>query len=239
MKMQIISLTLFILMGSLTQAKTFRNAYISFEMPDTWKCNLEQTEWVCRSDQAQTSKEAIIILTAKETGPTDSFGLYESHLNNPITSPTKGGGSTTSKVIYKVKNVKINEQPWLDSLHLGSEIPMYYTRYLATVKDKIAVLITFSAHKSFYQKYSTDFFNSVKSLQIVAGGNISQQPIVRGGGGTIGQPMVAPLNGPAFTLPDESNFNQKPTSKKSLFGGIAFILAAVGIYIYLKSKKKI
>ncbi len=80
-----------ILLSFSAQAKVFRNAYISFEMPETWKCNLEQTEWVCRSEQNKESKEAIIILTAKEVGPTDSFPLYQTHLDAPITVTSRGG----------------------------------------------------------------------------------------------------------------------------------------------------
>ena len=59
------------------QSRTFKNAYISFEMQDNWKCNLEQTEWVCRAEDPQEAKEAVIILTAKEKGPTDSYPNYE------------------------------------------------------------------------------------------------------------------------------------------------------------------
>lgn len=51
----------FLLVGSLSEARTFKNAYISFEMLDTWKCKLEQTEWVCRAEDPQESKEAVII----------------------------------------------------------------------------------------------------------------------------------------------------------------------------------
>ncbi len=53
-------------------------------------------------------------------------------------------------------------------MHLGSEIPHYYTRYLATVKGKIAVLVTFSAHKLHYTKYSSEFFRAIKSLRVIA-----------------------------------------------------------------------
>ena len=66
--------------------RTFKNAYISFEMLDNWKCQLEQTEWVCRAEDPQESKEAVIILTAKEKGPTDTFELYQNHMSSPITT---------------------------------------------------------------------------------------------------------------------------------------------------------
>ncbi|MCX7977837.1 MAG: hypothetical protein N2578_02415, partial [Bdellovibrionaceae bacterium] len=164
-------LSLLILLSSSAQAKVFRNAYIAFEIPETWKCVLEQTEWVCRHDGGPESKEAIIILTAKEVGPTDSFPQYEAHLASPITA--KGVASATqSKIVYKPKMVKINDQQWVDGLHLGSEVGSYYTRYLATIKDNIAILVTLSTHKNFYTKYSGEFFKTVQSLRVIASKNL-------------------------------------------------------------------
>lgn len=220
-------------------SRVFRNAYISFEMPDSWKCSLEQTEWVCRSEQATASKEAIIILTAKEVGPSDSFPLYTAHLNSPISIELKGGGAAQSKVIYKATSYKINDQMWIDGLHLGSEVPSYYTRYLATIKKNISILVTLSAHKLYYQKYSQDFFNVVKSLRVIAAGNISDRPslstIGSGNGGLLGpggQSFPADLIIPENTLPD------KKSSKKAILVGLALILGSAGIYFLLKSKNK-
>lgn len=227
----------FILLAFQAQAKVFRNAYISFEMPETWKCALEQTEWVCRSEQAKESKEAIIILTAKEVGPTDSFPLYEAHLNSPIPLALKTGGTAVSKIVYKAKNVQINDQPWIDGLHLGSEVPNYFTRYLATIKEKIAILVTFSAHKNYYTKYSQDFFKAVMSLRVIASKNLTSRPDlgpIRPGSETLGAPISAAM--PAdMANPDEMN---KSGGNKSLIFGAALLLAALGIYIFLRARKK-
>ena len=38
------------------QAKLFRNAYVQFELPAQWNCNLEGTEWVCSSQNKIDSK---------------------------------------------------------------------------------------------------------------------------------------------------------------------------------------
>jgi hypothetical protein len=228
-----------ILLSFSAQAKVFRNAYIAFEMPETWKCNLEQTEWVCRSEQTKESKEAIIILTAKEVGPTDSFPLYEGHLNAPITANLKGGGTAESKVVYKAKNVQINEQPWVDSLHLGSEVPNYFTRYLATIKDRIAILVTFSAHKAYYTKYSADFIKAVMSLRVIASKNIMGSPDlgpIRPGSETLGSGIGSAM--PADMYQDGANGGAGGgAAKKALFAG-ALLLAVLGILIFLKAKKK-
>lgn len=235
LKLQIIASLSLILLSFSAHAKVFRNAYISFEMPETWKCNLEQTEWVCRSEQNKESKEAIIILTAKEVGPTDTFPLYETHLNTPITINAKGV-SQSSKVVYKAKTVQINDQNWIDSLHMSSEVPNYFTRYVATIKDKIAILVTFSAHKQFYTKYSQDFFKAVMSLRVIATKDIRSRPDlgpIRPDSGTLGGPIGSAMPADMY----QSENTEKGGHKNLLLAG-AILLAALGVFIFLKSKRK-
>lgn len=237
MKYSVLTFLAFILLSFTSHAKVFRNAYIAFEMPETWKCNLEQTEWVCRSEQTKEAKEAIIILTAKEVGPTDTFPLYEAHLNSPISVNLKGGGAASSKIVYKSKKVQINDQPWIDSLHLGSEVPNYFTRYLATIKDKIAILVTFSAHKQYYTKYSQDFFKAVMSLRVIASKNLSMRPDlgpIRPGSETLGGPIGSAM--PADMYQEE--MTQAKGGNKGLLLGAALLLAALGTLIFLRAKKK-
>ena len=219
------------------QAKTFRNAYLSFELPNGWNCSLEQTEWVCRSESTKQSKEAIIILTAKEVGPTDSYPLYAAHLNSPITLNLKTGGTSQSKIVYKAKNVQINDQPWIDGLHLGSEVPNYFTRYLATIKGRIAVLVTFSAHKQFYTNYSQDFFKAVMSLRVIETKDLINHPDlgpIRPGSESLGGGIQNAMPGDMYNPDDQAS---KSHSNKPLLLGIALLLAALGIYIFLKKKK--
>jgi hypothetical protein len=237
MKLRMFASLAVILLSFSAHAKVFRNAYISFEMPETWKCNLEQTEWVCRSEQNKESKEAIIILTAKEVGPTDTFALYENHLNSPIALTGKSG-TGDSKIVYKAKNVQINDQNWIDSLHLGSEVGNYFTRYLATIKEKIAILVTFSAHKQYYTKYSQDFFKAVMSLRVIASKNLSMRPDlgpIRPGSETLGGSISSAM--PQDMYQEGMEGGGKGGSKTMLLLG-ALILAALGAVIYLRAKKK-
>lgn len=230
-----------VILTSLTlEAKVFRNAYVAFELPDTWKCVLEHTEWVCRSESDKESKEAIIILTAKEVGPTDSFEAYTQHLNSPQSSSAKQGGSgTLSRVISPAKQVKINDHIWIDGLHMGSEVQNYYTRYLATIKDGISVLVTLSAHKNSYTKYSNDFFNTVKTLRVIASKNFMAKP--DGGPVLPGQTYGTQMN-PATPseMPGPNGVNgtsNGKTSTKTLLLGIAIILAIIAAYVLIKMKK--
>lgn len=236
MKFQL--LICFLLISSLTQAKVFRNAYISFEMPDAWKCNLEQTEWVCRSELSKEAKEAIIILTAKEVGPTDSLQMYDAHLGENITNTSRSGNKITSKVIYKPKHVTINDSEWIDGLHQGSEVENYFTRYMATIKDNIAILVTLSAHKDFYTKYSSqDFFKTINSLRVIAAKNLLSQPDLgplRPGSETLGAPISQSM--PTDMLP-QGEAPKKKAKNKLLLYGLAGALALAGIFLVLRSKK--
>ena len=225
------------------QARTFKNAYISFEMQDSWKCKLEQTEFVCRSEDPQESKEAVIIFTAKEKGPTDSFPIYFEHLNKPITAPAKTGALLTSTVTIAPREVLINDQKWLDSLHVNSEIQNYYTRYLPTIKDQIAVLITFTAHNSKYQKHAAHFAETVKSLRV----NSTKDLNANSGGGSVGGAggpgIYSNVNNgiPPDMMGEDyesSNDGKGSLFKNEMFLGFLLLLIAAGIYIGIKIYQK-
>lgn len=224
-----------------TDAKIFRNAYVSFELPETWKCVLEHTEWVCRSEIDKESKEAIIILTAKEVGPTDSFEAYIQHLNTPQSNSGKTAG-VPSKIIYPPKKVQINDHTWIDGLHMASEVPNYFTRYLATIKDKVAVLVTFSAHKNHYTRYSQDFFKAVQSLRVIASKNLLGRPDtpLRPGQETLGAPINTAMPGNldgVEPMPDTNSSSSGTDKTKALLIFIALALAAAALFVFLKMKK--
>ena len=216
-------------------SKTFKNAYITFELPEKWKCNLDQTEWVCRSEDPVESKEAIIILTAKEVGPTDSFPLYESHLTNPISVQTKGGRTLTSKPQYKPKTDKFNDQQWIDGLHLESEVENFFTRYLATIKDRIAVLVTFSAHKLHYSKYSADFMKAIQSMRIHATRDLLAQSNsgIRPGGEMLGGSIQ---NAIPSDLVDQSMGVRKKSRNKMILVGVGVLALAAIAFLLLRKK---
>ena len=237
-------------------AKIFRNSYVSFELPPKWDCYLENTAWVCRyaiaktckgaksgskgcKDQKQKTKEAIIILTAKEVGPKDSFQIYHKHLKTPRPIVTRKGVRAKSKIIH-VKHVSIANHRWIDGMHLGSEIPHYYTRYLATIKGNIAVLVTFSAHKLFYTKYSHHFFRAIKSMRVVAtkASTIKPRELKKQKPGTLGVNIEGHL-GEAIDAEGDSDFDaaDNEDSSTGLLFFAAFVLAAIGIYIWMKGRR--
>jgi hypothetical protein len=230
------TLTLIFIMLCLESAEAtlFRNSYVSFELPPNWKCQVEETEWVCQALNTNKSREAVIILTAKEVGPMDSLHAYSTHLKAPKTL----SNGMASK-IYFSRQININSHPWIDGMQFASELPNYFTRYLATVKGRIAILVTFSSHKLHYTKYSNDFFKAIMSLRVVASQNLlaNNRPILRPGGGeTMGingtnLPMVEFEEG----MPSEED-NRGSSSRSTIFL-LAIIIAALGIYLYIKNRK--
>lgn len=239
-----------------TQAKVFRNSYISFELPTKWDCYLENTVWICRyaiskqclgaksnsqtcKDQRKKTREAIIILAAKEVGPKDSFKEYYNHLKEPRPIVTKQGKRTTSKVVH-VKPISVQKQKWIDGMHLGSEIPHYYTRYLATIKGNIAVIVTFSAHKLYYTKYSADFFKAIKSLRVLAtkAQTVSKRELNPHGIGVMGEP------GPHIDIAldnigemDEGMADSEGSGLDTFLLIGAALLALAGIFIWFKGRR--
>jgi hypothetical protein len=240
-KFRVLLITLMTLCCMSAHAKRFRNAYVSFELPPNWNCKLEGSEWVCENDFSGKTKEAIIILTAKEVGPTDTLAAYLAHLQTPRMIAGAKGQLIKSQVIH-VKERMIANQMWVDGMHLGSEVGPYFTRYLATIKERIAILVTFSAHKEHFTKYSGDFIRAVESLRVVATRDSLGD---RGGGGvgggsseTIGAPIGQGVSQiPTDGLPTEGSGRGKKLSLINLLL-LAVILGAIGFYIYWKSKNK-
>jgi LPXTG-motif cell wall-anchored protein len=239
--MRLILLVGLLAMGSLADAKRFRNAYVSFDLPPNWNCKLEGAEWVCENEFMRGPKEAIIILTAKEVGPSDSLPAYLAQLQTPRTLMLRGGAQTKSQVIH-VKERMIGGQMWVDGMHLGSEIGPYFTRYLATIRERIAILVTFSAHKEHYTKYSGDFIRAVESLRVVAtrdalaGRGSSESLDARRGNETIGAPV-----GQTMPMLDSEGIPEPKSGAADMVINIligALLLGAVGGYLFFKSRKK-
>jgi hypothetical protein len=146
-------------------AKSFTNQYCEFELPTGWDCNLEGGEWVCQSSDAERQKEAIIILAAKVRGEQDTLADYQAYLKQIKTFNLPGSKSQVSEPKY-TEQKQINGHTWVDSLHLASEVPGFYTRYLATVKEDLGIAITFSVAKDFYSVYQGVFDKTVATLKV-------------------------------------------------------------------------
>jgi hypothetical protein len=158
-------LALLVLFSTNTWSKSFSNQYTEFELPPNWECVLEGSEYVCQSTNSDRRKEAIIILAAKIRGAQDTLDKYQAYLKRSKTYQLPGGKTQVSEP-KSVKVNKVNNHQWVDALHLASEVPGFYTRYLATVKEDLGVAITFSVVNTKYASYKGIFDNIVKSIKV-------------------------------------------------------------------------
>lgn len=242
------TLILFLSLGGLfCSAKVWNNSYVSFEMLDNWVCKPFGTDWVCHSSLSRQQKEAMIILTAKQAGSLDTLESYVNFLQRPRKNTTKSQ-SFTSKVFHS-KKVFINNHPWVDGFHKESEIPSYYTRYLATVccknsPQKLAILITYSAHENFYTTYASQFLKSIKSLRVLdvkQALNKIKKLKALGKSGSIGSYMEGVVGFDSDFQDGEISSQGKVfllgLSQVEFFGLLVILLGVLG-YIVFKFRKK-
>lgn len=223
-------------------ATKFANQFTEFELPPGWTCNLEVAEWVCQSTDPVKKKEAIIVLAAKLKGDQDSLDQYLTYLKAAKTFTSVSGKAMKSEPKY-AKTLNVNGHPWVDALHLESEIPGFYTRYFATVKDDIGVLVTYSIAKSKYQDYLKEFETMTNTLKVFrkAGGAINAKPQTA----DLMKPEIPSTisdNG-VFTAPVNPNGGgdqpaprpKAPSNDLTLYGIIG--AAAVAFFIIKKKKR--
>ncbi len=214
-------------------AAKFANQFVEFELPPRWQCNLEGAEWVCQSQDDGKKRDAMIVLAAKLKGDQDGLDQYVNMLKAPKVYQSLQGKTVRSEAKY-AKQVQINEHAWVDALHLESELPGFYTRYVATVKQDIGVLVTFSINKDKYNLYLADCENMVNTLKVFRkAGGINAAPA--------GTNLFANTNIPA-RIEDTSVFPSQPIQqqeniqKKADAGGelpIGFILLGGAVIGYL------
>ena len=157
-------------------AKTFKNSFLQFEMPDNWTCVLAGTEWICNPAAKSESREAVLIVAAKVVGPEDNFEAFQKNLRSPRTIQSRVGTPAKSQVL-QVKETKIQGQRWLEALHLGSEIEDFYTRYLVTVKEQLSILISLTCQKPQFTKYSSVFSQILPTIRIIASTQTLKAPL--------------------------------------------------------------
>ena len=220
-------------------AKTFSSQFSEFELPNGWDCALEGSEWVCQSENKDRKKEAIIILAAKYRGEQDSLDQYQAYLK-AAKSFSLPGGKTQISEAKSVAVREINGQRWVDALHLASEVPGFYTRYLATVKDSLGIAVTFSVAKDHYDSYQDIFEKIIATLKVFD---------QKGASGGTWKPKGAEgdLIAEGTYIPDSGSQTDISMQKKGKSGGsgdetttilIIVAVAAVAFFLIKARKKK-
>ena len=220
-------------------AAKFANQFVEFEKPLNWECSLEGAEWVCQSTDEQRKRDAIIVLAAKLKGDHDSLDKYQEYLAKPRVFNAPNGKSVKSDPKYaQIK--QFNAHPWVDALHLESEIPGFYTRYLATVKEDIGVLVTYSINKAKFADYQQQFDDLVKSIKVFRSPTLNAKTIGGQAGSLFTQsPHLAGGVNPLAEGIQPAKEGDKPKPKKADDDMMLYALglaAVVGFIIYKKKK---
>jgi hypothetical protein len=223
-------------------SKEFANDFLRFDLPPSWDCRLEGAEWICQSNNESKKKEAMIVFAAKKRGPKDSLEAYQEYLKKEKTFTLPGGNTVVSSPKY-IKPTSYSDHRWIDSLHLASEIPGFYTRYLASVKEDLAVVITFSVSKASYNIYAPVFDKMISGLRIYAQAKPSKVSLgSSGSSGHSGSAQTVAIGDDSFVAPAVSGKAIKADKSKS--GGedqsmlflIFGVIALVG-WVLMRKKK--
>jgi hypothetical protein len=138
--------------------------YVSFEQPDSWRCELNQGVYLCQGTQDPDRKESIVLSVATIAGEWDSLDAYEKYLKTPRTIQDDTGLELESKISY-TRRRNINGVTWIDSLQFNSELPGFWARYTATVQNKLAILVTYIVSDENYSKMAPKFEKMISTLK--------------------------------------------------------------------------
>lgn len=219
------------------EAKVFQNSYVSFEVPDNWTCAQEGMAWTCTPSGFNESKEAVIVLAAKVAAPEDNLQNFLTYLKQPKKIATKVGTPMPSQLMYANERMLAGNR-WIQAQHIGSEIQEYITLYLATVKDHLAILVSFSAEQNHYKTYNPIFDHAMKTLKIVASNQLLFPKQKMNPSDTMGIQMAG---GNSAVTPDM--MPPPPLHKKSSRALVLLLILIVavgaGVYAFWTRRKKI
>jgi hypothetical protein len=235
----ILMLSLALSLISTVEAKRFTTKYCEFELPSGWECALEGSEWVCQSENADRKKESIVILAAKSRGEQDNLDEYMAYLKKTKEYNLPGGKKQVSEP-KSTKLTRINDQQWVDALHLASEVPGFYTRYLATVKEDLGVAVTFSVSKDLYTSYQPIIDKLVSTLRVFRQKANTDLSSLRSGKSEDPNFADATFN-PNAAIDMQINKTQKrqkDTGDEDTMLIIAIVVIGAIIVIVMKRKKK-
>lgn len=223
-------------------------AYVSFEHPEGWKCELNQGVWICQSSLETDRKESVVLSIATMASEWDSIENYEKYLKEPRNIQDEDGSTITSTVKY-ARTRNINGVVWVDSLQFNSELPGFWSRYLATVHNsgqtKLAILITYIVSEERYQQLAPAFERMVASLKPNAEFNLNIAT-KQGDGPLPGSQIIGQVQ--RNIIADRLNIKKKPEDKKVetptgedntlLMTGIGAVLVLLVVVLRIRRKRK-
>ena len=142
----------------------FRTPSFEMDLARGWTCKLDGTEYVCLP-AGKPPHDAIAVIATKYRSKIDTLDAYEKHIATPqpVVGDERPGRLSTVRFVHRRR---IGGYEWVEGLQFGSELPTYYTYYLATVTSHIGMLVTFSAAASVYQQRRAVLQQMLESLVV-------------------------------------------------------------------------
>ena len=138
---------------------------VELHTDSSWRCTHESpTTTTCRPTMPPADLEKAIIWTAKQAGPEDTMDQYRERMGRVIKQKVHFRELISKPVSNEV--VAINGQDWVDAVQINSEIRNFNTRYLATVKNGVAILVTFTARKEVFADFQKEIQPIVDQLKV-------------------------------------------------------------------------
>lgn len=232
-------LTLVVLFTFLSaEAKPFQTKFIKIELPPNWDCKKEELDYVCQPDNLAEKSEVILVIVAKAVNEVDdTLEKYQKVLSTGREMRNLLGTSYTAEVRY-VREKKILDRVWVDSLQRGSEVPGFYSRYLASINEKIAGLITYSIAESVYPKWATVMDQMVESLVLTYDPKAFEEAMSSGPGSLLGlRPRTKDRFVPVLDSDASPVQADKPMDKGQIFG-VLLVVGAVGYLIWKRKQRQ-
>lgn len=161
------TLTALSLAGSTVEASakktSFSTSYISFDLDSSWQCQQSKEVYTCSPSRGT----ALIVIAAKIPGKEDNVKAYYQYLEKPKMRKDPNGKPFTSQ-LKLIKSKDIDGVKWVDAIHLSSEVPNYFTRYLGTVHNGVAILVTYSVAKEEQMRFAPVLLDMAKSIKVIA-----------------------------------------------------------------------
>lgn len=234
MKRAIFILTLFLARPVLA----LKTTYVAFDHPEGWKCDFTEGVWICQSTLDPDRKESLVMSIAALASEWDNIENFEDYLKQPREIKDDAGNAITSEISY-TRRRNLNGHIWIDSLQHNSELPGFWTRYLATVNQRLAILITYIVSDEHYSKLAPQFERMVVSATLVndSGGSVPSEQ------GETALPGPERLGPSTDLLKSRLNVSKgdktaQPDKGDSLALPLIVLAAAVTYLVWRRKKKK-
>lgn len=207
-------------------AKSFSTSYLQLDIPEDWSCQKVQNDYACQpSSTSQLSKFAVLVISAKQSLPTDTLETLRMQLKAPPN--TQQRTPVTSKLEWS-KTLETAGETWVENLHLNREIENFYTYQLGTVARGLVILLSYSYEKSKSKDLESLvnlFRTSLQLLVAPSNSGVAPQPVGQN----------AALTGTPVTLKDvlssPEGFQKKLFDPKVLgLSGILLFLVILALF---------